>query len=152
MVGTLFGRNHHPLGSGTLQSTGSGEDTDPWPLHSQLDRLVPERIEVPSGSRIRIDYSVEGPPVLAAKLQELFGWQQGPRLIDGRLPLVIHLLSPAGRPLAVTQDLESFWDSVYPEVCKEMRGRYPKHPWPDDPWKAPATARTKKRLAREKVK
>jgi ATP-dependent RNA helicase HrpB len=124
----------------------------PWELQARLDRLVPERIEVPSGSRIRIDYSGEGPPVLAVKLQELFGWLQGPKLIDGRLPLVIHLLSPAGRPLAVTQDLESFWNTVYPEVCKEMRGRYPKHPWPEDPWKAPATARTKKRLAQDKMK
>lgn len=119
----------------------------PWTLRRQLDQLVPERVEVPSGSRIRVDYSGEGAPVLAVKLQELFGWKQGPRLSDGRLPLTIHLLSPAGRPLAVTQDLENFWDRVYPEVRREMRGRYPKHPWPDDPWSAPATARTRKRSA-----
>lgn len=119
----------------------------PWELQRQLERLVPERIEVPSGSCIRIDYRGEGAPVLAVKLQELFGWKQGPKLLDGRLPLLIHLLSPAGRPLAMTQDLENFWNNVYPEVRKEMRGRYPKHPWPDDPWNTPATARTKKRSA-----
>jgi len=122
----------------------------PWELQRQLEQFVPERIEVPSGSRIRIDYSGEGPPVLAVKLQELFGWKQGPQLLNGRLPLQIHLLSPAGRPLAMTQDLENFWNAVYPEVRKEMRGRYPKHPWPDDPWNAPATARTKKRMAQSK--
>jgi ATP-dependent helicase HrpB len=118
----------------------------PWELQSRLDQLAPERIEVPSGARMRIDYSAEGPPVLAAKLQELFGLKQNPAVLGGRLPLLIHLLSPAGRPLAVTQDLEHFWNQVYPEVRKEMRGRYPKHPWPEDPWTAPATARTKKKI------
>ncbi|WP_029918012.1 ATP-dependent helicase HrpB [Pelobacter seleniigenes] len=118
----------------------------PWELRSRLEHLVPERIEVPSGSHIRLDYCTDGPPVLAAKLQELFGLRQGPTILGGRLPVLIHLLSPAGRPLAVTRDLEHFWDQVYPEVRKEMRGRYPKHPWPDDPWNAPATARTNRRL------
>lgn len=122
----------------------------PWELQQRLDQLVPERVVVPSGSRIRIDYSADGPPVLAVKLQELFGWKQGPRLCNGRLPLMIHLLSPAGRPLAQTQDLENFWNEVYPEVRKEMRGRYPKHPWPEDPWNAPATGWTKKRMESSK--
>ena len=118
----------------------------PWQLQARLEQLAPERIEVPSGSRIRIDYTAEAAPVLAVKLQELFGLKQNPTILQGRLPLQIHLLSPAGRPLAMTQDLEHFWNHVYPEVRKEMRGRYPKHPWPDDPWNAQATAKTKKRM------
>lgn len=120
----------------------------PWELQARLKVLLPERIEVPSGSRPRVDYCAEGTPVLAVKLQELFGWKQGPRLCDGRLPIMIHLLSPAGRPLAMTQDLEHFWNAVYPEVRREMRGRYPKHPWPEDPWNAQATAKTKKTMPR----
>lgn len=111
----------------------------------EFDRLVPERLEVPSGSKTRLDYAAGDAPVLAAKLQELFGLAETPRVAGGRAPVIIHLLSPAGRPLAVTQDLRSFWDKVYPEVRKEMRGRYPKHPWPDDPWSAPATRRVKNR-------
>jgi len=110
----------------------------------ELERLAPERLMVPSGSRVRLDYAGGEIPVLAAKLQELFGLADTPRLAGGRVPVLIHLLSPAGRPLAVTQNLRSFWDTVYPEVRKEMRGRYPKHPWPDDPWSAPATRRTKR--------
>jgi ATP-dependent helicase HrpB len=110
----------------------------------ELDRLVPERLEVPSGSRIRLDYCAGEIPVLAVKLQELFGLADTPRLAGGRLAVLIHLLSPAGRPLAVTRDLQSFWDSVYPDVRKEMQGRYPKHPWPIDPWRAPATRRTRR--------
>ncbi|NJC87563.1 MAG: ATP-dependent helicase HrpB [Desulfuromonas sp.] len=109
----------------------------------ELERLAPERLAVPSGSRVRLDYAAGARPVLAAKLQELFGLADTPRLAGGRVPVLIHLLSPAGRPLAVTQDLRSFWNQVYPEVRKEMRGRYPKHPWPDDPWSAPATRRTR---------
>ncbi|WP_429886486.1 ATP-dependent helicase HrpB [Geoalkalibacter halelectricus] len=116
-----------------------------WPRLQRLNRLAPTHIEVPSGSRIRLDYSSEGPPVLAVKLQELFGLAETPRLVDGRVPVLIHLLSPARRPLAVTQDLRSFWDNVYPEVKKELAGRYPKHPWPDDPWKATATRFTKRK-------
>jgi ATP-dependent helicase HrpB len=107
--------------------------------------LAPERLEVPSGSRVRLDYAAGDAPVLAVKLQELFGLADTPRIAGGRVPVLIHLLSPAGRPLAVTRDLRSFWDQVYPEVRREMRGRYPKHPWPDDPWTTPATRRTKGR-------
>ncbi|MBB5832634.1 ATP-dependent helicase HrpB [Brachybacterium aquaticum] len=118
----------------------------PWPEAAELDSLVPERLAVPSGSTARIDYpDPEDPsarPVVAVKLQELFGLAETPRLVRGRVPVLFHLLSPARRPLAVTDDLRSFWDGPYQEVRKEMRGRYPKHPWPEDPWTAPATART----------
>lgn len=114
----------------------------PWPEASRLDELAPERIEVPSGSAVRVDYSQEQ-PVLAVKLQEVFGWTSTPTLADGRVPLLLHLLSPARRPAAVTADLESFWDNGYPAVRADLRGRYPKHPWPDDPRTAPATRRTK---------
>ena len=120
----------------------------PWPQAARLAELVPESLEVPSGSRIRIDYpAVEdgGRPVVAVKLQECFGWAESPRLADGRVPVLFHLLSPARRPLAVTDDLASFWSGPYAQVRAEMRGRYPKHPWPEDPWTATATARTKPR-------
>ena len=119
----------------------------PWPLPRRLDDLAPERVEVPSGSKIHIDYTTE-PPVLAVKLQEMFGCAETPRIAGGRVALTLHLLSPAGRPLQVTQDLASFWGNGYLEVRKEMRGRYPKHPWPEDPLKAIPTARTKRRPSR----
>ncbi|GAA4180625.1 ATP-dependent helicase C-terminal domain-containing protein [Streptosporangium oxazolinicum] len=112
----------------------------PW--NARLAETAPERVEVPSGSRIRIDYSGER-PVLAAKLQELFGWAEAPRVAG--VPLVIHLLSPAGRPAAVTADLASFWREGYRAVRAELRGRYPRHPWPDDPLSATATRRTNPR-------
>ncbi|WP_149263800.1 ATP-dependent helicase HrpB [Actinomadura sp. K4S16] len=115
----------------------------PWDLAKRLDEYAPERVEVPSGSRIRVDYSGER-PVLAVKLQELFGWDAAPRLAGGRVPLVVHLLSPAGRPAAVTADLASFWHEGYRAVRAELRGRYPKHPWPEDPAKAVPTKRTKR--------
>lgn len=115
-----------------------------WPLPQQLDELAPEYFTVPSGSRIAIDYS-ESPPVLRVKLQEMFGASTTPT-ISKDIKLKIHLLSPAGRPLQVTQDLENFWLNIYPEVKKEMKGRYPKHPWPDDPYTAIATHKTKRHL------
>ncbi|MES9539892.1 ATP-dependent helicase HrpB [Actinomadura sp. NPDC000600] len=115
----------------------------PWDLAKRLDEYAPERVEVPSGSRIRVDYSGER-PVLAVKLQELFGWDAAPRLAGGRVPLVVHLLSPAGRPAAVTADLASFWREGYRAVRAELRGRYPKHPWPEDPAEAVPTKRTKR--------
>jgi ATP-dependent helicase HrpB len=93
----------------------------------------------------RIVYAPGEPPVLAVKLQELFGLADTPRIAGGRVPLTLHLLSPAGRPIQVTQDLKSFWERTYPEVKKELKGRYPKHPWPDDPWTAHATHRAKPR-------
>ncbi|WP_367650616.1 ATP-dependent helicase HrpB [Nocardioides sp. zg-1308] len=113
----------------------------PWPEAGRLDDLAPERVEVPSGSAVRIDYS-QDQPVLAVRLQEVFGWTAAPVLADGRVPLLLHLLSPARRPAAVTADLESFWDNGYPGVRADLRGRYPKHAWPEDPRSAPATART----------
>ncbi|MGG5753473.1 ATP-dependent helicase HrpB [Zafaria sp. Z1313] len=122
----------------------------PWPEASRLGELAPERLEVPSGSRVRIDYPEPGDdagrPVVAVKLQECFGWDRTPRVAGGRVPVLFHLLSPAGRPLAVTDDLASFWSGPYAQVRAEMRGRYPKHPWPEDPWTAPATAKTKRRM------
>lgn len=115
-----------------------------WARQQQLDREAPSRIEVPSGSAHRIDYTQE-PPVLAVKLQELLGLAETPAVAGGRVPLVLHLLSPARRPVQVTQDLKSFWEKGYPEVRRELKGRYPKHPWPEDPWNAPATGRAKRR-------
>jgi ATP-dependent helicase HrpB len=121
----------------------------PWPEAARLDDLVPEWLEVPSGSRIPVEYpdAADGaaPPVVAVKLQECFGWAETPRLLSGRVPVLFHLLSPARRPLAVTDDLTSFWSGPYAQVRAAMRGRYPKHPWPEDPWTAPATAHVKRR-------
>ena len=139
----------------------------PWPQAARLDELVPERIEVPSGSQVRVDYtgalggaagasgsvgsagSAEagraGRPVLAVRVQECFGWAATPRIVEGRVAVLLHLLSPARRPVAVTDDLASFWEQGYPQVRAEMRGRYPKHAWPEDPWNAPATRGTGRR-------
>jgi len=122
----------------------------PWAQRQLIDRHAPTRITVPSGMERRIEYALDHdgvpqPPVLAVKLQELFGLADTPRVADGRVALTLHLLSPGGRPLQVTQDLRSFWSNTYPEVRKEMKGRYPKHPWPDDPWSATATHRAKPR-------
>lgn len=119
-----------------------------WLSFEQLRKMeggVPSHLTVPSGSRISLDYSGDGPPVLAVKLQELFGLSETPTVGWGRVPVVLHLLSPARRPLQVTQDLRSFWNSGYREVKKELKGRYPKHPWPDDPWNAVPTRHTKSR-------
>ena len=99
----------------------------------------------PSGSRITLDYSGGNGPVMAVKLQELFGLTDTPTVADGRATVLIHLLSPAGRPMQVTRDLRSFWNTVYPDVKKELKGRYPKHPWPDDPWSAVPTRFARRR-------
>lgn len=124
----------------------------PWPAAVDLDALAPERLEVPSGSRIRLAYppvdDAEARPVVAVKLQECFGWAETPRLVGGRVPVLFHLLSPAGHPLAVTDDLASFWAGPYSQVRAEMRGRYPKHPWPEDPWTVAPTRHTTRRAAR----
>ena len=122
----------------------------PWPEASGLDELAPQRIEVPSGSRIRVSYVGEQGealqrPVLAVRMQECFGWADTPRVADGRVPVLIHLLSPARRPVAVTDDLRSFWTGPYRQVRAEMRGRYPRHAWPEDPLSAPATRGTRRR-------
>jgi ATP-dependent helicase HrpB len=102
-----------------------------------LDEHAPESLPVPTGRRLPLRYEPGGPPVLAVKLQELFGLAASPRVAAGRVPVLLHLLSPAGRPVQVTSDLASFWSTTYPAVRKELRGRYPKHPWPEDPWTAP---------------
>lgn len=117
----------------------------PWPAAAQLGELAPERLRVPSGNSHRVDYS-SGRPVVAVKLQECFGLATSPELAG--VAVQFHLLSPAGRPLAVTDDLSSFWSGPYRQVRAEMRGRYPRHPWPEDPWSAPATAKTSKRAQR----
>lgn len=111
----------------------------------QLDAQVPESLTVPSGMNRRLEYAEGEPPVLAVKLQELFGLADTPRIAHGRIPVTLHLLSPAGRPIQVTQDLKGFWERTYPEVKKELKGRYPRHPWPDDPWTAAPTHRAKPR-------
>ncbi|MCW8917677.1 MAG: ATP-dependent helicase HrpB [Gammaproteobacteria bacterium] len=117
-----------------------------WERQQQLDNLAPTHLTVPSGSRKKLHYQVDGAvPVLAVKLQELFGLAETPAIAGGRVAVVLHLLSPAQRPIQVTQDLRSFWHNTYPEVKRELKGRYPKHPWPDDPWSAVATARVKSR-------
>ncbi|MFC4729126.1 ATP-dependent helicase HrpB [Coralloluteibacterium thermophilus] len=116
-----------------------------WSLRQRIDALAPVRIAVPSGLERTIAYAHDAPPVLAVKLQELFGLAETPRIAEGRVPLTLHLLSPAGRPLQVTRDLASFWANTYPDVRKEMKGRYPRHPWPEDPWSATATHRAKPR-------
>lgn len=140
----------HVTGSSlaSIDTTAALRGLLPWPEASRLDALAPERLDVPSGSSARIDYPAErdSRPVVAVKLQEVFGLAETPRLVDGRVPVQFHLLSPARRPLAVTEDLSSFWNGPYQDVRKEMRGRYPRHPWPEDPWTAPATAKTTKRM------
>jgi ATP-dependent helicase HrpB len=110
----------------------------PWPEAGRLDELAPERVPVPSGSSVRVEYDGDQ-PVLAVRIQEVFGWTAAPALAGGRVPLLLHLLSPARRPAAVTADLASFWTSGYPQVRAELRGRYPKHAWPQDPRSEPPT-------------
>ncbi|MET3430192.1 ATP-dependent helicase HrpB [Actinoplanes tereljensis] len=117
----------------------------PWSVAGRLDEVAPERLPVPSGSRVRVDYSDVEAPVLAVKVQEAFGWKDAPKLADGRVPVLLHLLSPAGRPVAVTRDLASFWQQGYPQVRSELRGRYPRHPWPEDPTTAAPTKRVNPR-------
>ncbi|MFD6160582.1 ATP-dependent helicase HrpB [Nocardia sp. NPDC060256] len=119
----------------------------PWPEATRLDELAPERLLVPSGSRPRLDYSTD-PPVLAVKVQEVFGWTDTPRLADGRVPILLHLLSPAQRPVAVTADLTSFWRTGWPQVRADLRGRYPKHAWPEDPTTVPAHRGTARNAGR----
>lgn len=122
-----------------------------WCLRQELDRLLPLTQPVPSGRRVPLDYA-SGIPVLAVKLQEMFGCLEGPTVLDGRLPVKVELLSPAGRPAAVTSDLAGFWKHGYTEVRRELRGRYPRHPWPEDPRQGIASARTKAALARESAR
>lgn len=129
-------RNRADLGR--VDMTAALRTLLPWPAATRLDELAPERIEVPSGSKIRVDYSGDQ-PALPVKVQEVFGWTVSPTVVDGRVPVVLRLLSPAGRPTAVTGDLAGFWTTGYPQVRAELRGRYPKHRWPEDPAGAPPT-------------
>ncbi|MFM8937325.1 MAG: ATP-dependent helicase C-terminal domain-containing protein, partial [Vulcanococcus sp.] len=116
-----------------------------WECRHQLEQWLPQTLAIPSGRQARLDYS-SGTPVLAVKLQELFGARETPTVLEGRLPVTVQLLSPAGRPAAITQDLAGFWRGAYQDVRRDLRGRYPRHPWPEDPSQALATALTNRRL------
>lgn len=116
-----------------------------WKRSQQLEADTPTHLEVPSGSHLKLEYRPGESPALAVKLQEMFGLADTPRIARGRVPVTLHLLSPARRPIQVTQDLKGFWERTYAEVKKELKGRYPKHPWPDDPWNAIPTARARRR-------
>ena len=117
----------------------------PWPLPRRLDAEAPTHFEAPTGAQVPIDYDAEGGPKIAIRVQELFGLDGHPTIAGGRIPLVIELLSPAQRPVQTTRDLPGFWRGSYAAVRTEMRGRYPKHPWPDDPLAASPTRRAKPR-------
>lgn len=119
-----------------------------WKERKALDELAPERLEVPSGSQIRLTYGADGPPILAVRVQEVFGWSATPTIARGRQTVVLHLLNPAQRPLQVTEDLQSFWTRTWPEVRGEMRSRYPKHRWPEDPAAAEPTRHSTTRRRR----
>jgi ATP-dependent helicase HrpB len=119
-----------------------------WEQGRRLEEEAPTHLEVPSGSRIRLEYVPGESPVLKVKLQEMFGLADTPRVAGGKVPVTLHLLSPAQRPIQVTQDLRGFWERTYPEVKKELKGRYPRHPWPDDPWSATPTRRATRRTQR----
>jgi ATP-dependent helicase HrpB len=120
-----------------------------WQTRQLLEEALPEWWTVPSGSKITIDYTpafeAAGYPVLAVRLQELFGLAETPRIAKGRVPLLLHLLAPNMRPCQVTQDLRNFWETTYAEVRKELRQRYPKHHWPEDPWTAEPVRGAKRR-------
>ena len=116
-----------------------------WERSQRLDKAAPTNITVPSGSHLRLEYRPGESPVLAVKLQEMFGLADTPKVAHGKVPVTLQLLSPARRPIQVTQDLRGFWERTYGEVRKELKGRYPRHPWPDDPWNAAPTARARRR-------
>jgi len=120
-----------------------------WEQQQRIKQLAPEKISVPSGSSITIDYSDPAQPVLAVRLQEVFGLYDTPTILNGHCKLMMHLLSPARHPMQVTQDLNSFWQTTYHEVKKDLRGKYKRHYWPDDPFTAQATSKTKKQMNRQ---
>jgi ATP-dependent helicase HrpB len=132
-------------GRTTLPALGAPEQWLDAGTRRQLDRLAPERLPLPSGRTCALDYREDGSVVAGAKLQELFGLAETPRIGPRRVGVVFELLAPNGRPVQTTRDLRSFWERTYPEVRKELRGRYPRHPWPDDPWTAEPTHRTAKK-------
>jgi ATP-dependent helicase HrpB len=115
-----------------------------WEQSRHLERLAPTHLTVPSGSSVRVEYETLDLPILAVRLQEMFGCKDTPRLVDGKIPVMLHLLSPARRPVQITKDLASFWATAYQEVRKELRGRYLKHSWPENPLAAQPTAKTKR--------
>ncbi|MEO6487659.1 MAG: ATP-dependent helicase C-terminal domain-containing protein, partial [Thermoanaerobaculia bacterium] len=114
------------------------------PRH-RLETLAPSAVALPSGRKAALEYREDGSVIASAKLQELFGLAETPRIGPGKTPITFALLAPNGRPVQVTQDLKNFWNTTYFEVRKELRARYPRHPWPDDPWTATPTHRTKRR-------
>ena len=142
-LGPFIGRARSLADLARLDLGGALLSRVSWDRRAQLDDLAPTHVVVPSGSRIQIDYTDSEAPVLAVRLQEMFGLAETPRVARGKVPLTIHLLSPARRPVQVTRDLAGFWRTSYFEVRKEMRGRYPKHHWPDDPMVAAPTRRVK---------
>ena len=117
----------------------------PWDMHKRLEREAPTHFTAPTGSHVALDYETEGGPVLAIRVQELFGLSEHPSIARGKLPLTLHLLSPAHRPIQITKDLPGFWQGSWAAVKSEMKGRYPRHVWPDDPARALPTARAKPR-------
>ena len=117
----------------------------PWTLQRRLQQEAPTHFEAPTGNRHAIDYETAGAPALHIRVQELFGVTQHPSIANGRLPLTLHLLSPAHRPIQITRDLPGFWKGSWAAVRTEMKGRYPRHPWPEDPAAAAPTARAKPR-------
>jgi ATP-dependent helicase HrpB len=136
-----------------MKSAGSLKNLDlfsilvtqiPWDKKQLLDTLLPKTITVPSGSSIEVDYSTIEQPKISVKIQEMFGMIETPKILNNKIPLQIELLSPAMRPIQITNDLKSFWDNSYEEVRKELRGKYQKHYWPEDPYEAVATKKTKK--------
>jgi ATP-dependent helicase HrpB len=144
-LGPYLGRARSLADIARVDLAGALLATLPWDRRAAIDDLAPTHIVVPSGSRIPIDYSDASAPVLAVRLQEMFGLADTPRIARGTVPLTVHLLSPAHRPVQVTRDLAGFWRTSYFDVRKEMRGRYPKHYWPDDPMQAEPTRRAKPR-------
>ena len=116
-----------------------------WKARQALDSEAPDSLEVPSGNRIKLQYEPGKPPVLAVRIQEVFGLSDTPRIAGGRVPVMLHLLAPNMRPQQVTQDLRSFWDTTYAEVRKDLRRRYPKHAWPENPWTARAERRPRRK-------
>ena len=142
-----------PLAAGrtTLQQIRDGgvaaavRATLPWETQQLVESEAPTTIEVPSGGRIKLRYDGDNPPVLAVRLQELFGMRSSPRVARGRVPVLLHILGPNFRPVQVTQDLESFWETTYSQVRKALRGRYPKHAWPEDPRTARAERSPRRR-------
>ena len=138
-------------GKTSLKDLSSGDLSDalmtllPWELRAQLEREAPTHFEAPTGTQLPIDYEAEQGPTIAVRLQELFGLNTHPSIAKGAVPLVLELLSPAHRPVQVTRDLPGFWRGSYAAVRSDLRGRYPRHPWPEDPASAMPTRRVKPR-------